>query len=174
MNDRGDRETDRIEPPPDNGESPAAEKKTNAAPPPEDKTIPAENGSKIRILLVDDHPILRKGLAILLQEHPDLSVIGEADDGLAAVDLAEKLLPDVVIMDLGLPEISGFEATRQISAKCPGVWVIGLSAYESHEFADELRKVGAAACLSKTDPPEHLINAIRACRKSAAMRKTGI
>jgi DNA-binding NarL/FixJ family response regulator len=173
MHDRRNHGIDGIKAPHNNRESRTDETEAIAEPPPEVKTVPSEDGSKIRILLVDDHPILRKGLAKLLQEHPDLSVVGEADDGLEAVDLAEKLMPDVVIMDLGLPEISGFEATRQISAKCPSVWVIGLSAYESHEFADALRKVGAAACLSKTEPPERLIQAIRACRKSAAMRKTG-
>jgi DNA-binding NarL/FixJ family response regulator len=122
--------------------------------------------SKVRVLLADDHQIVREGLAKLLQEQPDIQVIGEASDRDSAVELVRQLKPDVVLMDLGLPTISGFEATRKIVSENPGIRVIGLSAHESEEFAAALRKAGAVNYLTKTEPAEHLLAAIRACKQS--------
>jgi two-component system, NarL family, response regulator LiaR len=125
-----------------------------------------KENSKVRILLADDHQVVRESLAKLLQEQPDIQVVGEAGDGDSAVELVRQLKPDVVLMDLELPTISGFEATRRIVSENPSIRVIGLSAYESVEFADALRKVGAVNYLNKSEPAEHLIAAIRACRNS--------
>jgi DNA-binding NarL/FixJ family response regulator len=120
---------------------------------------------KIRVLLVDDHQIVRESLEKLLQEQPQIEVIGGAGDGQSAVELARQLKPDVVIMDLGLPQVSGFEATRQIVSEHPGIRVIGLSAHESEEFAAEMRKAGAADYLTKGTAAERLVEAIQACRE---------
>jgi DNA-binding NarL/FixJ family response regulator len=120
---------------------------------------------KIRVLLVDDHQIVRESLAKLLQEQSQIQVVGGAGDGQSAVELVRQLKPDVVIMDLGLPQVSGFEATRQIVSEHPGIRVIGLSAHENEEFAAEMRKAGAADYLTKGAPAERLIEAIRAGRE---------
>jgi two-component system, NarL family, invasion response regulator UvrY len=125
-----------------------------------------EVNSKIRVLLADDHQVVRESLAKLLQERPEIQVIGEAGDGNSAVELVRQLKPDVVLMDLSLPTISGFEATRKIVSEYPDIRVIGLSAHESAEFADALRKVGAVNFLTKFEPAERLIAAILACKKS--------
>ncbi len=122
--------------------------------------------NKIRVLLADDHQVLRKGLAKLLHEQPDMQVIGEAGDGLSVVELARLLKPDVVVMDLGLPQVSGYEATRKIVSENPNICVIGLSAHDNEEFAAEMRKAGAVDYLTKEEPPERLIAAIHACEKS--------
>jgi len=121
--------------------------------------------NKIRVLLVDDHQVLRESLAKLLQEQPQIQVVGGAGDGQAAVELVRQLKPDVVIMDLGLPQVSGFEATRQIVSENPGIRVIGLSAHENEEFAAEMRKAGAADYLTKGTAAELLVAAIQACRE---------
>jgi|WetSurMetagenome_2_1015567.scaffolds.fasta_scaffold569837_1 two-component system, NarL family, response regulator LiaR len=122
--------------------------------------------NKVRVLLADDHQVVREGLAKLLQEQPDIQVVGEAGDGDSAVKLVGQLKPDVVLMDLGLPTISGFEATKRIVSENPGISVIGLSVHESAEFATALRKVGAVNYLTKTESAEHIIAAIRACKKN--------
>jgi DNA-binding NarL/FixJ family response regulator len=119
----------------------------------------------IRVLLADDHKIVREGLARLLQEYADIQVVGEAEDGNSAVELARQLKPNVVLMDLSLPTLSGFEATRRIVSENPGIDVIGLSAHENEEFAAALRKVGAVNYLTKSDSAEHIVDAVRACRK---------
>jgi DNA-binding NarL/FixJ family response regulator len=130
-----------------------------------DLQIMCKENSKVSVLLADDHQVVREGLAKLLQGQPDIQVIGEAGDGDSAVELVRQLKPDVVLMDLGLPTVSGFEATRKIVSENPGISVIGLSAHESTEFAAALRKVGAVNYLTKAEPAEHIIAAIRACKK---------
>jgi PAS domain S-box-containing protein len=123
-----------------------------------------EAGNRIRVLLADDHPLMRQGLTRLLQDLPDILVIGEAGDGQGAIDLARQLRPDVVLMDISMPRINGYEATRRILSACPSVRVIGLSMHEEPEVAASMYKVGAAAFVTKGGPTEHLIAAIRACR----------
>jgi two-component system, NarL family, response regulator NreC len=119
-------------------------------------------------LIADDHPVMRQGLSMLLEEQPDIQVIGEAGNGRDAVKMARQLKPDVVLMDISLPDISGLDATRQILSECPGVSVIGLSMHEKSDMAGEMLKAGAVAYLTKGRPTEHLISAIRAGRLKKA------
>jgi signal transduction histidine kinase len=125
---------------------------------------PAGRTGKIRVLLVDDHRILREGLAGLLQFEADIEVVGEAADGPQAVALAEELRPDVVTMDVSMPGMSGPEATRIILGKLPQARVIGLSMHIDGGVADAMRQAGAVSYLTKGGPSEDLVAAIRACR----------
>ena len=116
---------------------------------------------KIRILLADDHTIMRMGLATLLESEPDMCVIGEAENGQVAVRLARELKPDVVIMDLMMPVLSGAEATRIIREENPGVRVIVLTTFgSSAELALAVRN-GAAATLLKDTETADLVNVLR-------------
>jgi DNA-binding NarL/FixJ family response regulator len=115
----------------------------------------------IRILLVDDHKILRDGLRSLLQTHADFEIIGEAQDGRAAVEMAERLSPNVVVMDIGMPDLNGVEATRQIIERVPAVRVIALSAYADRRLIAETLKAGASGYLLKDSAFEELAEAIR-------------
>ena len=117
---------------------------------------------KIRILVADDHTILRRGLVQLLRLEPDMEIIGEAADGVTAAEMAQRLKPDVVIMDVNLPKISGVQATQQITSREANIRVIGLSMFDAKDMATFMRNAGAAAYFSKDVPAEALIAAIRA------------
>ncbi len=125
-------------------------------------------GERIRVLVVDDHAIVRQGLVRLLAAEPDLEVVGEAPGGHVAVELTRKLRPDVVIMDVSMKEGDGIEATRTIHAELPQVHVIGLSMYDEAEHGEIMREAGAVGYVSKMAPSETLIGAIRACRPEGA------
>jgi PAS domain S-box-containing protein len=122
---------------------------------------------KIRTLLVDDQRILRAGLARLLQDQPDIEIVGEASDGQMAVQLARELQPHVIIMDITMPKLNGIEATRLIMNEHPEIRVIGLSLHEEEDMARAILNAGAAAYLTKGGPTEDLIRAIH-----SASRKT--
>lgn len=124
----------------------------------------ADRNAPIRVLLVDDHEILRKGIRSLLQSHTDIEVVGEAADGLEAVDLARRLVPHVVIMDLSMPRLDGIEATRAIVQERPETRVIGLSMRDGDDAAAAMRNAGAFAHVAKGGPPESLITVIRRSR----------
>ncbi|HSB72460.1 MAG TPA: response regulator [Candidatus Methylomirabilis sp.] len=119
---------------------------------------------KIRILIVDDHQVVRRALAQLLHAEADLAVVGEAGTGSAAVAQARQLSPDVVLMDVNLPEMNGIEATRAIHAAFPAMRVIGLSMYERGDQQAAMRDAGAVAYVSKSAPAEELLAAIRGGR----------
>jgi signal transduction histidine kinase len=121
---------------------------------------------KLRVLIVDDHKIMREGLTWLLKMEADLEVVGEAADGPQAIDLAEKLHPEVIIMDINLGEMSGVEATRIIVTRRPQVKVIGLSMHVDSDVAQSIQKAGAVAYLTKGGPSADLVAAIRACRNN--------
>ena len=119
---------------------------------------------RIRVLLADDHHVVRRGIACLLQEQPDMEVVGEAADGRAAIELADSLRPDVVVMDATMPEVDGIEATRRIAGRMPGVHVIGLSVHDAADMAQSMIEAGAGAYITKGGPLDNLLIAIRACR----------
>lgn len=114
----------------------------------------------IRILLADDHKIVREGLRALLEGQPDVKVVAEAEDGRTAVQLAQKLSPDVAIMDVTMPGLNGIEATRRIVAEVPGVRVIALSMHSDRRFVAEMFKAGASGYLLKDCAFEELARAI--------------
>jgi len=117
----------------------------------------------IDILIVDDHKMLRQALKDLLQPEPDFRVIGEAGNSEQAFELAEKLFPDVIIMDVNLGEIDGVSATRRILSKHPHIKVIGLSMHNEKSIIDAMYQAGAVAYLTKTVPSEELIASVRGC-----------
>lgn len=115
----------------------------------------------IRVLLVDDHKVMRQGLAALLDEQPDIEVVGQAGNGRDAVTLAGQLGPDVIVMDMAMPVLAGDDATRQIKGRMPSIRVIGLSLAEQPGVAERMLQAGCETFLSKTDPSEKLLAAIR-------------
>ena len=116
----------------------------------------------MKILIVDDHGILRQGLKFLLEKEPDMKVVGEAEDGVSAVRLAKELSPDVVIMDISMPNLNGIEATRLIISHAPGAKVIALSMYFSKQFIIDILKAGASGYVLKSYLFDELVKAIRA------------
>jgi NarL family two-component system response regulator LiaR len=119
----------------------------------------------IKILLAEDHVVVRQGTRQLLECEPDLKVIGEAGDGEKAVQLAAQLRPDVIIMDVAMPKLSGIEATKQIKALLPSVAILVLSGYDYDEYVFSLLEAGAAGYLLKSASGDELIDAIRAVHK---------
>jgi DNA-binding NarL/FixJ family response regulator len=117
---------------------------------------------KIRLILADDHRIMREGLRALVEQLPCMEVIGEAADGRATVAMAKDLLPEVVVMDIGLPDLNGIEATRQITSQNPGIKVIALSMHSDGRYVIEMLKAGASGYLLKDSAFEELARAIRA------------
>src|SRR5689334_8652783 len=109
--------------------------------------------SKIRILLADDHKLVREGVRGLLAYEPDFEVIAEAADGEAAVTLAHEVHPDVVLMDVNMPKLSGIEATRRIKRDEPDVAVIALSMHGSEQMRQAMSRAGSDAYVRKDDPP---------------------
>jgi DNA-binding NarL/FixJ family response regulator len=115
----------------------------------------------IRILVADDHKIVREGLIALLHKNPHMQVVGEAEDGRQAVQLAAELHPEVVIIDIGMPHLNGIEATRQIVTENPGVKVISLSMHSDKRFVKGMLKAGASGYLLKYCASEELVSAIQ-------------
>lgn len=115
----------------------------------------------IRILLADDHKIMRDGLRSLLEKQSDMEVVAEAENGRTTVQLAQKLLPDVVIMDIAMPDLNGIEATRQIIATAPSVKVLALSMHSNRAFVTGMLSAGASGYLLKDSAFEELARAIR-------------
>jgi DNA-binding NarL/FixJ family response regulator len=112
-------------------------------------------------MLADDYSMVREGLRSLLQGQPDIEVVAEAENGRTAVELASKLLPDVVVMDINMPDLNGIDATRQIIAAGDGIKIIGLSGHAKSRFAGELLKVGASGFVCKESAFHELVDAIR-------------
>jgi DNA-binding NarL/FixJ family response regulator len=113
-----------------------------------------------RVLLVDDHQVLRQGLIKLLSGQAGIQVVGEASNGLEAIELVRQVRPDVVVMDISMPQMDGIEATRQIKAEWPDVRVIGLSMFEEEQIAQTMLQAGAEAFMSKTTSSAKLFEAI--------------
>jgi len=120
---------------------------------------------KTRLLLVDDHVVVRQGLRMLLEGEPDLEIVGEADSARQALVELGKLKPDVVLMDIGLPDVSGIEATREIKRLSPRTAVVALTIYEDEEYFFKMLEAGASGYVPKRAAPEELITAIRAAAR---------
>jgi len=118
---------------------------------------------RIRVVLVDDHLVMRQGLGMLVRDEEDMEVIGEASDGESAIELIRQLKPDVVLMDISMPGMTGIDAARIIHAELPEVRIIGLSMFDELERAQAMMEVGASAYLSKSGPAENLLATIRNC-----------
>ncbi|MCZ7626006.1 MAG: response regulator transcription factor [Candidatus Methylomirabilis sp.] len=132
--------------------------------------VPVSEGGlhAIRVLLADDHPVVRSGLVALLHDYPDIEVIGEAIDGVMALNMARQLKPDVVLMDVTMPRMNGIDATRLIVSELPNVRVIGLSMHGNEQMAASMRRAGAVAYLHKGGSPDALVAAIHDAVAQAA------
>jgi DNA-binding NarL/FixJ family response regulator len=135
--------------------------------------------SLIRVLLAEDHTIVRKGIRSLLDEEPDIEVVGEAGDGREAVHKVKQLAPDVVLMDISMPALNGLEATRQIIKRSPKVKVLVLTMHTDEEYIFQFLQAGAAGYLVKKTVPTELVSAIHAVHNgdsflSPAVSKTVI
>jgi two-component system response regulator NreC len=115
-----------------------------------------------RLLLVDDHAVVRSGLRMLLSAESDVEVVGEASTAWEAIDAAQAISPDVILMDIGLPDLSGIEATREIKKRLPKVAVVALTIHEDEEYFFKMLEAGASAYVPKRAAPEELLTAIRA------------
>ncbi len=115
----------------------------------------------LKVIIADDHMIVRDGLRSLLERQPDMEVVAEADNGRIALKLVEELSPDVVIMDIGMRELNGIDATRQIVKMSPGVKVLALSMYSDKRFIKGMLKAGASGYMLKDSAFKELIDAIR-------------
>ena len=115
----------------------------------------------ITILLVDDHPLFRKGVRLLLEEQEDFDIVGEAGDGQEAIERVQTLSPDVVIMDISMPDFDGIEATRQIVCEDPATRIIALSMHAGKSFVEGMLRAGASGYILKKSVPEDLVNGIR-------------
>ena len=125
--------------------------------------------SSIRILIVDDHPVVREGLAAMLDRQEDMSVVGEAAYGAAAVQIAVESTPDVILMDLRMPVMDGVEAMRRIGQRVPAAHFIVLTTYDNDEYIFKGIAAGARAYLLKDSPREDLFRAIRAVHRGESL-----
>lgn len=112
-------------------------------------------------MLVDDHAIVRAGLRMLLEAQADIEIVGEVEEGRVAIARAREWLPDVVLMDISLPDIDGFEATRQIKHALPNVAILALTMHESDEYFFKMLQAGASGYVPKKAAPTDLVSAIR-------------
>ena len=117
--------------------------------------------TKIRVLLADDQDIIRTGLTIILNHQDDLDVVGQAADGVEAVDLAKQLKPDVILMDIKMPHLNGIQATRQIMAALPRTQIIILTTYDTDDWVFDGIRAGAVGYLLKDTPGDNLAEAVR-------------
>ena len=132
------------------------------------------SSKKIRILLADDHTILRKGVRMLIDSQPDMEVVSEAKTGREAVEQARKLKPDIVIMDVSMPELNGIDATRQICDELPHTKVVALSMHKDSVYVREILRAGARGYLLKDDEDDDLLKAIRVVYRGEAFLSPAI
>jgi two-component system response regulator NreC len=118
--------------------------------------------AKIRLLLVDDHEVIRTGLRMLIENNPEMEIIGEASTGAQALELAGQTNPDVIIMDITLPDISGIEATRRLKKIHPEIAIVALTIHEDEQYFFEMLQAGASGYVPKRAAPDALIAAIQA------------
>lgn len=132
------------------------------------------NGDRIRILLADDHTLLREGIRSLLEDQPDMAVVGEAEDGREVVHLAGELKPDIVLMDIAMPLLNGLEATRQIKRDHPRIVVLVLTMHDNEEYVRQVLSAGASGYVLKRSAASELVAAIRAVHRGEAVLSPAI
>lgn len=128
----------------------------------------------VRILIVDDNQLMREGLVMLLKHEPDLEVVGEACDGRTALELVKSLQPHVVVMDVGMPELNGVEATQQITSENRDVKVIALSAFAEPRYVTKMLEAGASGYVLKLLAHDDLPRAVRAASSGETFLSPGI
>ena len=128
----------------------------------------------IRVLLADDHAVVRQGFRLILAAQPDIEIVGEAGNGREAVELAEKLRPDVAVMDVAMPELNGIEATRRIADVSPRTRVLALSMHKDSVYVREILRAGARGYLLKDSIDVDLVNAVRAVAKGDGYLSPGV
>ena len=116
---------------------------------------------KISLLQVDDHVVVRMGLRMLFESEPDIEILGEAGSAQEAIDAASRLNPAVILMDIGLPDLSGIDATRAIKKSMPNIYVVALTIHEDQEYFFKMLEAGASGYVPKRAAPEELLTAIR-------------
>jgi two-component system response regulator NreC len=116
---------------------------------------------KLSILLADDHKMVRNGLRTVIETQPDMAVVGEADNGHVAVSLAKQLQPDVVVMDVSMPELNGLKATEQLKGLCPGIKILTLTRHTDAGYLQQLLAAGASGYVLKQSASDELVRAIR-------------
>jgi DNA-binding NarL/FixJ family response regulator len=121
--------------------------------------------SKIRVLIADDHALVREGIIALLAHYDDIEVVGEASDGIEAIKRVSEAMPDVLLMDIGMPKLGGLEATIEIKKTCPDVKIVVLTQYDDREYVSRFLKAGISGYLLKKAVGNELINAIRAANR---------
>ena len=117
--------------------------------------------AKLRVFLVDDHGVVREGLKALINAEPEMAIVGEAGDGLTACERIPTLSPDVVVMDVSMPGLTGCQATERLRRECPQIKVLALTVHEDKAYIRQLLAAGAAGYVLKRTAPEELIRAIR-------------
>ncbi|MGD2253136.1 MAG: response regulator transcription factor [Anaerolineales bacterium] len=124
---------------------------------------------RIRVLLADDHTLMREGIRSLIEDYPDIKVVGEAEDGRSAVTLAHKLRPDVVLMDIAMPLLNGLDATRRIKRDHPEINVLVLTMYDHEEYVRQVLEADASGYVLKRAAATELVAAIRAVARGEAV-----
>jgi len=131
-------------------------------------SVPPQARGKIRVLLADDHAIVRQGVKMILSNEPDIEVVGEAEDGLQAVEMAKQLKPDVAVLDISMPGLNGIEATRQIKAVLPNVHTLALTMHDDDTYVFQLLKAGGSGYVLKRAAATDLVQAVHAVRRGEA------
>lgn len=135
---------------------------------------PDTSNKKIRVLLADDHTVVRQGLRLLLIRNPDIDVIGEAASGCEALELCRQLSPDVVIVDVAMPEMNGVEATRQIRQNFPAINILILSMHKDAIYVRETLRAGAKGYLLKDAVDKDVVSAVRAVARGEGFLSPGV
>src|ERR1700724_2459528 len=128
----------------------------------------------IRVLLADDHAMVRKGSRLILEAQPDMEITGEAGNGREPVELAEKLHPDLVVMEVAMPELNGIEATRRLAASTPRIRVLALSMHKDSVYVREILRAGARGYLLKDSIDADLLAAVRAVARGEGWISPGV
>ncbi|MBI2237580.1 MAG: response regulator transcription factor [Actinobacteria bacterium] len=126
-------------------------------------------GDRMKVLVVDDHAVVREGIRMVLEGDPELQVVGEASSGEEAIDKVRELEPNVVVMDIGMPGLSGFEATRRIRQSHPDVQVLALTVHDSEAYVFQMLQAGATGYVVKRAPAAEVIQAVKGAFRGEAV-----